>query len=233
MTVDYSTNNIYGDLINRMKLIADYTRALPEGKVRWNNVQITKAMTPEEPFSESELQEYMEDFTYKPSAEILNDSFFKDFPPEIMETRVLIWDMMSIEVWAWNYFDKLNLNEVYKPAKDGEIFQMTEAVSFHNKNLKLTWIGLSKMNDELCALVQFESLFNPLEMNAGAFSMKGRTNYWGNIWISLEDKQIEFAALYEDGLLEMTSTGQNEKTLVNVFRDITFEKDDFKSTYSN
>ena len=158
LSVDYYTNDIYGKLISRMNITAEYTRALPEGKVRWNNVRIAKAQTPEEPFSESELQEYMENFTYIPSGEMLDDSFFKDFPPGIMETRVLIWDMMSIEVWAWNYFDKLKLNEEYKPTPEGETFEMTENVFFHNKDLSLTWIGLSKMNNELSALIHYESL---------------------------------------------------------------------------
>jgi hypothetical protein len=54
--------------------------------------------------------------------------------------------------------------------------------------------------------------------------MKGRTNYWGNIWVSQEDKQIEYATLYEDGLMEMVFSGQSEEVLMNVFREITFQK---------
>jgi hypothetical protein len=73
-------------------------------------------------------------------------------------------------------------------------------------------------------LLQYESLFNPLDINTPAMQMKGRTNYWGNIWVSLEDKQIEHATLYEDGLMEMLFAGQSEKTLINVFREITFQK---------
>ena len=225
LSVNYFTRDIYGKLLNKMKITAEYTRALPEGKVRWNNVQITKTLDSTLAFSASELQEYMENFTYKPSGEMLSGTFFKDFPPNTMETKVLIWDMVSIEVWAWNYFDKLNLNEVYNPSPDGETFEMAGAGSFQNKNLSLTWVGLSKMNNELSALIQYESLFNTLDMNAGTFTMKGRTNYWGNIWVSLQDKQIEYATLYEDGLLDMKFSGQEEKTLINVFREINFKKD--------
>ena len=225
LTVDYFTRDIYGQLMSKKRITAEYTRALPEGKVRWNNVRITSAQNPKESFSASELQKYMENFTYKPSDDMLKESFFKDFPPEIMETKVLIWDMVSIEVWAWNYFDKLSLNEAYRPAPDGESFQMAGAGSFQNKDLRLTWLGLSKMNEELCALIQYESLFNPLDMGWDSMSIKGRTNYWGNIWVSLEDKQIEYATLYEDGLLEVTFGEKAEKTLSNVFRDIEFKKD--------
>ena len=42
--------------------------------------------------------------------------------------------------------------------------------------------------------------------------------------VSLEDKQIEGASLYEDGLTELMFSGKSDKTLVNVFREITFQK---------
>lgn len=155
---------------------------------------------------------------------MFDPKFFKDFPPNVMETKVLIWDMLSIEVWAWNYFDKLKLNEAYRPEPGGQTFQLAGGGSFRNRDLKLTWTGVSKMNGETSALLQYESLFNPLDINAGTMKMKGRTNYWGNIWVSLEDKQIEHATLYEDGLMELAFGEKSEKTLVNVFRELTFQK---------
>lgn len=224
IVVDYYTRDLYGNLLNLMKISAEYTRALPEGMVRWNNVNITKNITSKDSQPESELQEYMENFTYFPSGEILNESFFKDFPAGVTETRVLIWDMMSIEVWAWNYFDLLKLNEEFKPQDSEETIQMAGAGLFTNKDLKLTWTGVSEIKSELVALIEFQSLFNPLDMNNGIFSMKGRTNYWGTIGVSLKDKQIEFARLYEDGILDMQFAGKEENTLINVFREIKFNK---------
>jgi hypothetical protein len=41
----------------------------------------------------------------------------------------------------------------------------------------------------------------------------------------LGDRLIEYATLYEDGLLEVTFGEKAEKTLSNVFRDIEFKKD--------
>ena len=216
LTVDYSTHDMYGQLLSKMQVTAGYTRALPEGKVRWNNVRIARAENPADSLTQGELQEYMGNFTYNPYGNLLDEDFFKDFPATIMETKVLIWDMVSIEVWAWNYFDKLDLNEVYRPAKDGETFQMAGSGTFQNKDLRLTWVGLSKMNNEITALIQYESLFNPLDMSWGSFSMRGRTNYWGNIWVSLEDKQIEYALLREDGLLEIQAGENAEKSINNL-----------------
>ena len=224
LTVDYYTRDIYGNLAGRMCVTAEYTRALPGGLARWQNVRVAKTEDPNSPLGQGQLQEHMQGLTYKPTGDTFDPKFFKDFPPAAMETKVLIWDMLSIEVWAWNYFDKLKLNEPYRPESGGQTYQLAGSGSFQNKDLKLTWVGISKMNSEACAFLQYESLFNPLDISTPAMKMKGRTNYWGNIWVSLEDKQIEHATLYEDGLMEMLFEGQSEKILINVFREITFQK---------
>jgi len=224
LTVDYYTRDIYGNLAGRMRVTAKYTRALPGGLARWKNVRIAKTEDPNGPLGRGQLQERMQGFTYKPSGDVLDPKFFKDIPATAMEIKVLIWDMLSIEILAWIYFDKLKLNEAYHPNPGGQTFQMAGGGSFRNRELKLTWVGVSKMNDETTALIQYESLFNPLDINTPAMKMKGRTNYWGNIWVSLEDKQIEHATLYEDGLMELAFGEKSEKTLVNVFREITFQK---------
>lgn len=224
LTVDYYTRDIYGNLAGRMRVTAKYTRALPGGLARWKNVRIAKTEDPNGPLGRGQLQERMQGFTYKPSGDVFDPKFFKDIPATAMEIKVLIWDMLSIEILAWIYFDKLKLNEAYHPNPGGQTFQMAGGGSFRNRELKLTWVGVSKMNDETTALIQYESLFNPLDINTPAMKMKGRTNYWGNIWVSLEDKQIEHATLYEDGLMELAFGEKSEKTLVNVFREITFQK---------
>ncbi len=224
LTVDYYTRDIYGNLAGRMRVTAEYTRALPGGLARWKNVRIAKTEDPNGPLGRGQLQERMQGFTYKPSFDVFDPKFFKDIPATAMEIKVLIWDMLSIEILAWNYFNKLKLNEAYHPDPGGQTFQMAGSGSFRNKDLKLTWVGVSKMNGETSALLQYESLFNPLDINTGTMKMKGRTNYWGNIWVSLEDKQIEHATLYEDGLMELAFGEKSEKTLVNVFREITFQK---------
>ena len=47
---------------------------------------------------------------------MLEADAFKNFPatPENVFARNLIWDMMSIERFAWNYSDSLKLNKPYR-----------------------------------------------------------------------------------------------------------------------
>jgi hypothetical protein len=76
----------------------------------------------------------------------------------------------------------------------------------------------------MCALIQYRAFFNKLNVSAMNINFQGRSHYWGEIWVSLEDKQVEYATLFEDVLLEFKLPGQQTKQLVNPFREATFEK---------
>jgi len=49
-------------------------------------------------------------------------------------------------------------------------------------------------------------------------TLKGRSHYWGEIWVSLSSKQIEYATLQEDVLGEMKLAGQEAPRTISVFR---------------
>jgi len=53
---------------------------------------------------------------------------------------------------------------------------------------------------------------------------KGRSLYWGELWISLEDKQVEYATMVEDVIFELNLTGNPQKQLLDLQRDVTFTK---------
>ena len=61
------------------------------------------------------------------------------------------------------------------------------------KNLELTWVGISRLNDELCMVIDYESFVNPVNSSSPGMTVQGRSLYRGIIYISLEDKQIEYA----------------------------------------
>ena len=48
-------------------------------------------------------------------------------------------------------------------------------------------------------------------------TLKGRSHYWGEIWVSLSSKQIEYATLQEDVLGEMKLAGQEAPRTISVF----------------
>ena len=235
LTCVYSYRDFHGNVKGRKRIAGEYIRALPGGYSEWRNVRISEAAGSEEQFSQAEVQDYLEGFRYRPAvADLFEESFFADFPPGMSEPRALIYDMAMAEEFAWKHFDKLRLNEAYLPEPGGNTMELGEGGTFKNQDLRLTWIGTSEMNGERSAVIQYRSLFNPMDLKMPGMRIKGRTNYWGEIWVSLEDKQIEFATLYEDGLMEIAPGGSADETLraptvrrsriTNVFREMTFEK---------
>jgi hypothetical protein len=95
--------------------------------------------------------------------------------------------------------------------------------TFHNRDVQLTWIGRSSRNGEDCAVIEYRAFFNPLEIANAGMTLKGRSHYWGSIWVSLTSKQIEYATLQEDVLGELTLAGQDGPRTISVFRSGVFE----------
>lgn len=224
MVADYFNKDIYGHFINKMRVSGDYTRALEGGKVKWNHVYVASSNQQEAPFSQGEKQEFMEDFTYIPSEKMMLESSFENFPQQLVHLKNLVWDMMAIEEFAWLYLDSLKLNQtVSANLINGEV-EMDGIGIFENRDIRLTWNGITEMNQEICAVIEYLAMDNPLIVEFGEFKMKGRSHYWGTILVSLEDKQIEHANMYEDVVMDMKLPGQADNQLINATREIIVEK---------
>ncbi|HKF57703.1 MAG TPA: hypothetical protein VKJ45_19755 [Blastocatellia bacterium] len=225
-TCDYYYLDTLGNLTRKERVTGEYTRGLPEGKARWNNVRIAAAKGFEDAFPEGELQKYMEGFTYNASesSSMFTSESFPGFPPVEVKAKNLVWDTIGFEDFAWNYFDKLELNSVYRTQSHPEDVPLAGGGTFQNHQIELVWTGISKRNGRICALFQYRAFFNKLSLSVGNMNFQGRSHYWGDIWVSLEDKQIEYATLYEDVLLEFKLPGQQARQSMNPFRQATFEK---------
>lgn len=223
ITTDYFNGNILGNFINKTRVTGNYTRGFADGTVKWNSVTIANGSNREGPFETAASQDYMENFTYTPSAKMIEASSFAAFPPNSFHTKNLVWDMLAIEHFSWNHFDSMKLNKTFRPAnKESEISLAGEG-TFQNKDVQLTWIGISEMNNELCALIEYRTLDNPLRVENEQLKIKGRSHYWGTIWVSMMDKQIEHATLYEDVIMDLQFAKQASQ-MMNSTRIITFEK---------
>lgn len=224
VTTDHFNTDIFGNFINKMRVKGEYTRGLESGKAKWNNVTISMAMTRDAEFPEGNPVDYMEDFTYNISEDMLKPEAFATFGENSAFTKNLIWDMMGIEGFAWSSFEKLKLNESFADERFNGKMDLAGQGSFENKDVQIMWTGISERNDETCAVIEYRTFNNPLEYAGEGMSMKGRSHYWGTIWVSLEDKQIEHAVLYEDVVMEMNLPGQTSKQIMNAVREISFVK---------
>ena len=224
VVTDYFNKDIYGKFMNKMRVSGDYTRGMEGGQVKWNNVYVAYANQLEESFPQGEKQEFMENFTYIPSGKMMLESSFENFPQQLVHLKNLVWDMMGIEAFAWLYLDSLKLNQSISASGINGKVEMDGIGVFENRDIQLRWTGISEMNQEICAVIEYLAMDNPLNIEFGDFKMKGRSHYWGTIWVSMEDKQIEYAYMYEDVVMDMKLPGQSDKQLINTTREIVFEK---------
>ena len=216
--VDYNSANSKGEIVQRQRMTGEYTRGLPGGEVLWKN--ITQATAPGEtaPFGPAEKHEFMQGFRYHNDlGSTMSPDFFKSFPPTAIMDRNLVWDTGMIEVFGQNYFDRLKLNEPYHILSNQDV-NMPGVGTFRNRDVVLQWVGRSSRNGQDCAIIQYQAFFNPIEISLSGMNMKGRSDYWGEIWVSLATKQIEYGTLYESVVADLLLPSQAAPQLVNIFR---------------
>jgi hypothetical protein len=226
MTAVYTNRDLYGNFTGKTKVIGDYTSGFENGSVSWNNVYISSSNKLTEPFPGGIKQEYMEDFKYFPSKQMLEEDAFKTFPASVENVfvRNLIWDMMSIEMFAWNYSDSLILNKKYVIPEIKDEFIMADIGTYEHSGIQLCWTGISFLNEEFCGVIEYRAIDNKIKLKMDQINTKGTEQYWGTTWISLENKQIEYAEMFSGTIQEIEIKGFNDKFLVKTIRELWVER---------
>ena len=223
LTEDYNIANAKGEVVHRQRLTGEYTRGLGGGEVMWKNVSQAEADGATTPFGAPQKRDFMEGFRYHNSlGDTMRPDFFKGFPPTAVMERNLVWDTGMIEYFGQNHFGDLKLNEPYHVLANQDVY-MPDVGTFKNHDVVLEWVGRSQRNGQDCALITYKAFLNPVEIANGGMTLTGRSDYWGEIWVSLETKQIEYATLQEVVVGEMKLAGQDTTQIINVFRIASFE----------
>ena len=218
LTEVYNIANSKGEILRRQRFTGEYTRGLEDGEVMWKNVAEADADGATAPFGDPQKRAFMEGFRYRDKlADTMKPDFFKGFPPTAVMERNLVWDTGMIEVFGQNQFEQLKLNEPYHVLSN-QVANMPDVGTFKNHDVVLEWVGRSQRNGQDCALITYKAFFNPLEIANGGMTMTARSDYWGEIWVSLVTKQIEYGTLYEQVSGEMKLPGQDTTQVVNIFR---------------
>jgi hypothetical protein len=228
MTAIYTNMDLYGNFTNKMLVTGDYTRGLENDQVSWNNVIISGSNKKSEPFDGGVRQDYMENIMYVPSSKMLETEAFKNFPvnAENVFARNLIWDMMTIEMFAWDYSDSLKLNQKYVIPKITGEFNMADIGTYEHAGIELCWTGISLMNNKMCAVMEYRAIDNKLKITMEQINTSGTEQYWGTTWISLENKLIEYAEMYGGTIQEIEVKGLKDKLLIKTIRELWVEKID-------
>ncbi len=226
MTAIYTNRDLYGNFTGKLKITGEYITGLKGDSVMWNNVFISSSNNFSGPFPAGVKQEYMENMKYVYSSKMLDKESFKNFPAktDAVFAKNLVWDMMMIEEYAWKYDDSLKLNKYYIIHPRSTSFEMGGVGSYSHDNIQIRWTGISEMNHELCAVIEYRAIDNLLEINMDQIKGKGTEQYWGTTWISLKTGLIEFADTYSGTIQEIQVKGMDNKFLAKTIREIRVDK---------
>ena len=218
--MDYTAADIRGQVTHRQHVEATCTRGLPGGDVVWKGVSVAEADGASAPVGKPQARAFMDGFRYRKSPstmdEMFRPAFFKNAPPTAIIERNLVWDTEALDMFAHTPLEHLKPNEPYR-LLSSQTVDMPGIGSFQNRDVQLTLTGRSRRNGQDCAVIDYRAFFNPLSIANGGMTLTGRSHYWGQIWVALATRQIEYATLYEDVLGEMQLPGQ-DKQLIDVFR---------------
>lgn len=209
VTIEWKNRDIDGNLFNHYSVKAKYSKGLEDDYVKWNDVEITEFKDTNEIVNS--LNE-LENLTYKIEEDnFTKEEFYKNFPQQNLDLiRWFVQDAVGIETYGLMYFDSLKLNEVFYP----DFFRNQKAdfenhVNFNTRDLNLCWTGISEKNNEICALIHYQGMYNPVDSDTEAMKINGRSCFWGDVWVSFEDKDIEYATMYEDLVFKIFITANN------------------------
>ncbi len=228
MTAIYTNRDLYGKFMDKTKIEGDYTCGLENGNVKWNNVHISNSKSLTGSFNVKSPQNYMENFKYIPSSNMLETENFPDFPPTPngVFSKNLVWDMMGIEEFAWNHLDSLKLNKIYHiPGLNNE-FEMADIGTYSHSKVMLCWTGISQIDNELYAVIEFDAIDNIVNISMDAVKTSGTEQYWGSIWVSLKSREIGKAVMYSGSAQEIEITGMENKFLIKTIRELWVNKID-------
>ncbi len=179
VTTDHFNTDIFGNFFNKLRVKGEYTRGLENGKVKWNNCSVAMSMARDGEFPQGTPLNYMENFSYSISADMLKPENFSSFGENSAFAKNLIWDIMGIEGFAWSSWDKLKLNEPFSAKDFNGKMDLAGQGSFENKDVRITWTGISQRNGEQCAVLEYITMNNPFEYSGDGMAMKGRSHYGG------------------------------------------------------
>ncbi|HNQ82673.1 MAG TPA: hypothetical protein PLW31_08960 [Bacteroidales bacterium] len=218
---------IHGNKFNCDAVSATYIVGLENDSVSWKDVssaQISDFLQTD--YSGASLPSF-NGFTYKINeTNFLNEDFYESIPVEQRDlAKWLVSDAVQMQGLAWYIFDSLEFNKPFqmKFLNNYEI-KFEDWVTFTSRYQKFIWSGITKYNNEVCAIIRFESLYNPLKIDNSQMSVLGRALYYGEMWISLEDKQVEYATMVEDDVLKLKSPLFPEEQLIDLQREVIFKK---------
>ncbi len=226
MITDYYDYDLKANFLKKSRVAGDVTCFFENDSIVWNNVWIAESNSYDQAFENRIVQSGLENMKYIQSADVLGERFFENFPPVDFRVKNLIWDMFCFYVLAYDFWDELILNVDYSNDMLNSAANLGGDGFFQNKEFTVTWIGVTELDNTLCAIIKYSQMNGKVELDIEDVKMQGRSHYWGEIYVSLSDKQIVFATLKEDVITDVLVKESETNFIGYTVRNITLAKVD-------
>lgn len=216
-----------GKVINCNGVRATYSIEPDQNRARWKDVYLASLKDMNQEVAGGSRLKAFDEFSYSAmDTAFLAEAMYRNIPPEQQDlAKWLVSDAVQMQGLAWYIFDSLSYNKEFMPKLlEGFDISFKNWVTFSSRYQKLIWTGIGRHREEICAIVKFESLYNPVEIDNETVHMNGRSLYYGEMWISLEDKQVEYASMAEDVVMKLTGSRFPEGPFIDLQREIVFSK---------
>ena len=221
MTTDYYNYDLKSNFLGKERLTGTITYGVNDDSVQWKDVYYAQSRVLDAIFPQGEKKDFLQNFKYLQNENVLTPEFFKNNLPEADPLVMnLIWDALCFDALAYCCWDSLKLGKEFRAKNMNSEMKIADIGTFENKDIRITWLGITKINNEICAILKYSVMNNPLNVEYENMSMTGRSHYWGEIYVSLSDKQIEYASLTEDVLTDISFKNQANSRLSYIVRNI-------------
>lgn len=218
---------ISSNIISCSAIKATYSCGLDLGLVQWSDVFLFNIDNFQQKLENGNRLKAFDNFAYKPNFfSFASEKYYTDIPQNFKEIASwFILDAIQMHGISEMFFDSLSFNKPFYPTiLDTFSLKVENGITFKSQNAKFIWSGITKQNGEICAIIKYESFFNPVSMDKPGYAFQGRSLYWGEIWISLVDKQFEYAEMLEDIIIKLKTSQFPDGKLINMQREIVFKK---------
>jgi len=222
---DYYNYNLASEFLGKKRVAGIVSYGLENDSARWENVYTSDSGVLDAEYPQTPYKDFMQGFTYIPDDRVVTPEFARNHLPEA-DTFImnLVWDALCFDVIAYSDWNSLSLNKEYQARNMNSEVEIANFGTFENKDIRITWLGVTEMNNKICAILKYAVMNNPVKMKLENMSMNGRSHYWGEIYVSLSDKQIEYATLSEDVLTDIKMSGVPDPIIGYTIRYITFSR---------
>ncbi len=225
MTTDYYDFNLKRDFLRKRRITGILT--YKGDSAQWRDVFYSESKILNVDFPIGRRKDFLQNFKYQPNENVLTSEFFKDnLPGADPLVMNIIWDALGFDAIVYSCWDSLSLNEEFRAKSMNFELKIADIGTFENKDIRITWLGITEINNKICAILKYSVMNNPLDLDIASENMlmSGRSHYWGEIYVSLSDKQIEYANLTEDVLTDVKIKGRENNILGYTIRYITLSK---------